>query len=120
MRGYRSLIIWQKARELVREIYSITNDLPKEEAFGLISQIRRAVISIPSNIAEGYGRQYRSEYVRFLNIARGSCYEVETQLILCMDLGFLNADRAGNAMGLLEEIGKLGNAMIHSLQNPNP
>ena len=101
MRGYRSLIIWQKARELVREIYSITNDFPKEEAFGLISQIRRAVISIPSNIAEGYGRQYRSEYVRFLNIARGSCYEVETQLILCMDLGFLNADRAGNAMGLL-------------------
>ena len=120
MRGYRSLIIWQKARELVREIYFITNDLPKEEAFGLISQIRRAVISIPSNIAEGYGRQYRSEYVRFLNIARGSCYEVETQLILCIDLGFLNADRAHHAMGLLDEIGKIANAMIRRLQSPTP
>ena len=116
MRGYQSLIIWQKARALVREIYMITADLPREEMYGLKSQLRRAVISIPSNIAEGYGRQYRPEYIRFLNIARGSCYEVETQLILCMDLGLLGEKQTKRAMDLLDEIGKIGNAMIKSLQ----
>ena len=116
MRGYQSLIIWQKARALVREIYIITADLPREEMYGLTAQLRRAVISIPSNIAEGYGRQYRSEYIRFLNIARGSCYEVETQLILCMDLDLLDEKRTKHAMDLLDEIGKIGSAMIKSLQ----
>ena len=94
----------------------ITADLPREEMYGLKSQLRRAVISIPSNIAEGYGRQYRPEYIRFLNIARGSCYEVETQLILCMDLGLLGEKQTKRTMDLLDEIGKIGNAMIKSLQ----
>ena len=119
MRGYKGLVLWQKARDLVREIYAITADLPREEMFGLKSQIRRAAVSIPSNIAEGYGRQYRTEYIRFLNIARGSCYEVETQIILCMDLGFLDEKQTRDAMRLLDEIGKIGSAMINRLQSPN-
>lgn len=79
MEDYRDLIVWQKSMELVRAVYALTKQLPKEEIFALSNQLRRAVVSIPSNIAEGYGRNSKQDYLRFLNIARGSKYEVETQ-----------------------------------------
>ena len=117
MSGFRELIYWQKARQLVQEVYRISAAFPTTEQYGLSLQLRRAVVSIPSNIAEGYGRASRAEYVRFLNIARGSCYEVETQLILALDLGFLNEEKAMQSFQLCAEIGKMLNAAIHSLEH---
>jgi four helix bundle protein len=80
IRNYRDLIVWQKSIALVTEVYSITRLFPKEELYGLISQIRRSAVSIPSNIAEGYGRYSTNDYIRFLQIAIGSLYEFQTQL----------------------------------------
>lgn len=78
--SYKDLIVWQKSIDFVDMIYAVTKSFPKEEQFGLTSQLRRASISIPSNIAEGWGRKYGNEYAHFLRIASGSLYEVETQL----------------------------------------
>ena len=116
MNHFEKLTYWQKARQLTKEIYTLTAGFPKEEQFGLSSQIRRASVSISSNIAEGYGRQYRADYIHFLNVARGSCYEVMSQLILCVDLGFIKEQQAQKAKALCEEIGKMLNSTILSLQ----
>ncbi len=86
VRSYRDLIAWQKALELVTEIYRISKKFPNEELFGLMSQLRRAAISIPSNIAEGQGRLGRKEFQHFLGNARGSLWEVETQIIIARNL----------------------------------
>ena len=85
LKNYKELIVWQKSYQLCIEIYRITKDFPKEEKFGLTSQIRRAVVSVPSNIAEGYGRKTTREYIRALYIAYGSHCELETQILLCGD-----------------------------------
>ena len=111
------MLYWQKARQLVKEVYQITSDFPTTEQYGLSSQLRRAAVSIPSNIAEGYGRASRAEYVRFLTIARGSCFEVETQLILALDLGFLKEDSAQKSFQLCTELGKMLSAAIQTLEN---
>ena len=116
MSSFQKLGFWQKSRVLVKEIYQLTANFPKAEMFGLTAQLRRAAVSISSNIAEGYGRQYRADYIHFLNIARGSCYEVEAQLILCVDLGLLQEAQCEQVLHLCEEIGKLLNATIQSLQ----
>ena len=92
MHNYHELKIWQEGRKLVKLIYSLTADFPKEEMYGLTSQIRRAVISIPSNIAEGTGRNSDKEFGRFLDYATGSLFELETQIILASDLNFINAE----------------------------
>jgi len=99
--------------DLVEEIYDLTKMLPREERYALTDQLRRAAISVPSNIAEGYGRGSRNEYIRFLNIARGSKNEVQTQLLLCVRLGYLSAEQIEMAFSLCEEIGKL----IHRLSS---
>ena len=117
MSGFEQLVYWQKARQLSKEIYVLSASFPKSEQYGLTQQIRRAAVSISSNIAGGYGRQYRSEYVRFLNIARGSSYEVESQLILCIDLGYLTEKQARKPMQLCTEIGKMLNAAIQTLES---
>ena len=96
MRNHKDLIVWQKSMALVRRLYEVTRAFPQEELFGLTSQMRRAAVSIPSNIAEGYGRIYDKERINFLSIALGSASELETQLIISNDLGFMNeADSAG-------------------------
>ena len=82
IRSYRDLVVWQKAMELVAEIYQRTRAFPMDEMFGLVSQMRRAAVSIPSNIAEGYGRASTGEYKQFLGHARGSLWEVETQILI--------------------------------------
>lgn len=120
MTSYKDLIVWQKSRVLVRKIYLLTLKLPKEEIFGITNQIRRAVISIPSNIAEGYDRGSNKEFVRFLKIAKGSAAEVETQLILCIDLGYLTLDDIKEVLALHDEIIRmLGTLIIKTEQRLN-
>ncbi|MBR6377445.1 MAG: four helix bundle protein [Oscillospiraceae bacterium] len=116
MRDYKDLAVWQRARELVQELYRLTEGLPREELFGLSAQIRRAAVSIPTNIAEGYGRQSLIDYIRFLKVARGSCYELETQLILCSDLGYLSEDETQTAFSLLKQTQKFLFSLIKSLE----
>ncbi len=118
MNDYRDLAVWQKATDLVMEVYKIIRRLPKEEVYALTEQLRRAVVSIPSNIAEGYGRGATKDYCRFLSIARGSKYEVETQLLICVRLGYVGKDEVVSAMSLCDEIGKMLNSIIIKLM-PN-
>ena len=92
IRSFRDLIVWQKSVALVTEIYRQTMSFPKDETYGLVSQMRRCAVSIPSNIAEGYGRRSTGDYVRFLQIAIGSVYELQTQLEICRNLGFLGTE----------------------------
>lgn len=105
--------------DLVEAVYHESAGRPADERFGLTSQIRRAAISIPSNIAEGYGRIHRKEYVHHLAIARGSTMEVETQLILAVRLGYAQRDEATDVWTLLQETGRLLHALIRSLR-PDP
>ena len=118
MESYRDLIVWQKSMLLVKEIYSIVRFLPKEEQYALSDQMRRAVVSIPSNIAEGYGRNSTNDYIRFLNIARGSKYELETQLHICVMLNYVTKEQVELALDLTQEIGKMINALVKKLM-PN-
>ena len=113
---YRELIVWQKAIDLVEEIYRLTMKLPKDELYGLVNQMRRAVVSIPSNIAEGNSRNSHKEYIRFLSIARGSKSEIETQLVICERLKYLDNGDLKHAVGLCSEVGKMLNALIKKLE----
>ena len=115
--SYRSLIVWQKSMELVKTVYKITNTFPQEELFGLTSQIKRSVISIPSNIAEGKGRQTNKEFVQFLYIALGSLYELQTQMELAYELDFI--DRIEDVENLMIEIEKMLNALIKTKRHSN-
>jgi four helix bundle protein len=117
VKDYKELITWQKGMLLAKELYKITEMLPKEERFGLIDQLRRAGVSIPSNIAEGYGRESKNEYIRFLRIARGSLYEIETQLHLCISIGLLLKSQTADAFSLCSEIGKMLTATIRTIQS---
>ena len=112
MHNFKELIVWKKARILVKEVYKISDLLPDTEKYGLKSQIHRAVVSIPANIAEGCGRKTDPEMNRFLDISNGSSYELETLLILCIDLNFLKSIDCEFAMNLNEEIQR----MIRSLK----
>jgi len=114
---YRDLLVWQKAIELVTDIYRVTRGFPKDELYGLTSQIRRAAVSIPSNIAEGQGRLTRGEFRQFLGQARGSYAELETQLIIARNLGYLS--QPGNLIEQLAEVGRLLNGLLSSLTNDN-
>ena len=116
MKDYKELISWQKAMLLAREIYKLTEMLPREERFGLSDQLRRACVSVPSNIAEGYGRESKNEYVRFLKISRGSLYEIETQLYLCISIGYLLKSQTAAAFALCTEISKMLTATIRTIQ----
>ena len=115
MNSYRELTVWQKSMDLVENVYTLVKKLPREEQYALSDQLRRAVVSIPSNIAEGYGRNAAKEYVRFLNIARGSKYEVETQLLICVRLHYLQQPEISLSMALCDEIGRMLNSLIKKL-----
>ena len=114
-KSYRELVVWKRSMELVREAYKLTQHLPKEEIYALSSQIRRAAVSIPSNIAEGNGRNTTKDYVRFLSVARGSKYELDTQLQICVDLQYLTLEQIDNAIRLSDEIGRMLNVLITKL-----
>ena len=113
--GYKGLIVWQKAMDLVVETYRIIKSLPREEQYALCDQMRRAVISIPSNIAEGHMRKTKKEYVNFLSVARGSNAEIQTQLLICVRLGYVKEEAVSKAAGLAEEVGKMIQAIIQKL-----
>lgn len=110
--SYRDLIVWQKSFDLAKRIYKFSEGFPKNEIYGLTQQIRRAAVSIPSNIAEGYGRQHRPEYRQSLAIAYGSLCELETQYSLAIDLNFVSIDH--DIDGLIKEVGK----MLYRMLNP--
>ena len=114
--SYQDLIVWQKAMELTTEIYRLVKKLPKEELFSLSDQMRRAAVSIPSNIAEGQDRNSSKEFVNFLSIARGSKAELETQLQICVKVGYLADTDISEAAQLLKEIGKMLSALISKLK----
>lgn len=113
--SYRELIVWQKAIVLVKQVYEVTHSFPDEEKFGLISQIRRSAISIPSNIAEGWGRSSSKSFSQFLFIARGSLFELETQLYIAKELGFITD--LSSIESLLSEIGKMLNAILSKFKD---
>jgi four helix bundle protein len=109
---YTDLDVWKQSREFASFIYELTFDFPKAEQFGLISQMRRCAVSIPSNIAEGCGRQHLKETIQFLNIARGSLYELETQIFISKDLNFIKNIQLDICIQKVEKIGKLINGFI--------
>jgi len=109
------LIVWQKSHELVLRIYEITKDFPQYEMFGLTSQIRRASVSVPSNIVEGKARGSNKEYKRFLLMSRGSLEEVKYQLMLARDLKYIDDKRYKEVLDLMDEVGKLLNGLIKKL-----
>jgi len=117
MNNFKKLIVWQKSRELVKDIYLITKKFPKEEIFGLTSQIRRATVSIALNIVEGSGRGTDKEFARFLDIAFGSALEVEAQIILSSDLEFITNEEYDILNLKIEEIQKMINKLTNSLRN---
>ena len=106
-KGYKKLVVWQKADELAFQVYCASKDFPKEELYGLTSQLRRAAVSVPTNIAEGSGRQSRNETKQFANIAMGSLVEVEYLIGLSKRLGFLSDTRYQTLVCLRDEVGAL-------------
>lgn len=115
VRNYSELVVWQKAMDLVEKIYEVSKRFPKEELYGLISQIRRAAVSIPSNIAEGQGRKSTSEFLHHLSYAHGSLREVETQILIAGRLRYLPASEIDSVMTLTSEVGRLINGLANSL-----
>lgn len=117
MKTYREIKAWQKAMVLVTGVYSQTNGFLESEKFGLTNQMRRAAVSVPSNIAEGFGRNSLPDFIRFLNIARGSLFELQTQMEVCLNLHFVDVVAHSKFDNDIEEIVKLINALIKGLKN---
>lgn len=115
--GFRQLVAWQKAYQLSLDVYRMTSGFPSSEMYGLVSQMRRASVAIPANIAEGYNRQHRKEYLQFLSVASGSLAELETYLLLSHDLGYVNADRFASLDDLRKNVGRVLSGLIRSLQS---
>lgn len=115
MKSYRDLVVWQKSMQISVLIYELIIKLPENERYGLIPQIKRSAISIPSNISEGYGRNYKKDFSRFLQIARGSLYENQTQLELSLNLGFIEENDLKEIKELSLEIEKMLNSLIKKL-----
>jgi four helix bundle protein len=113
--GYRDLLVWQKGTALAKAVYQLTAEFPSEEKFGLISQMRRAAVSIPSNIAEGQARNTTGEFIQFISHAEGSAAELETQLTIAIDLGFLPAGDAVPCADSIAELRRMLNGLRRSL-----
>ena len=117
IRSYRDLKVWQEGMNIAEACYQITKTFPKEELYGMTSQIRRSAVSIPANIAEGYGREYRAEYIQFLRIAQGSLKELETHLLLCERVKLATNQVILPLLNQCESLGKMIRSLIRSLQN---
>ena len=111
---YQDLKVWQKAVDLTTEIYQLVKQLPQDEHYVISDQMRRAVVSVPSNIAEGRGRGSNKEFVRYLLMSRGSLWELSTQLVICERLHYLNNEQTSNAKQMITEISKMINALANS------
>jgi len=125
-KAYRQLEVWQIGMELASAVYELTAQFPEEEKYGLVSQMRRASVSIPANIAEGYGRDHRGDYLRFLSVARGSLMELETHIILAVKLSLVQRRDVRNCWQLAQRVGSMLTKLTQSLkktpknQNPRP
>lgn len=115
--SYKELFVYQKSFDLCLKIYKTTEEFPKSELYGLTNQMRRAAVSIPSNIAEGQRRRSRKEFLQFLSISRGSCAELETQISLSISLGFISPDKGNELLKYADEVSMLIYKMIRSLEN---
>ena len=115
--SFRNLVVWQRGIELTVAVYKLTSVFPDTEKFGLTNQMRRAAVSIASNVAEGYGRATRGEYLQFLGHARGSCSEVETQIVIAKELGFGSKDQLRKAEEPCNEVGRMLGAVMKSLRS---
>lgn len=115
--SFRQLAVWQRSIELTVAVYKLTSVFPDTEKFGLTNQMRRAAVSVATNIAEGYGRSTKGEYILFLGHARGSNSELETQIVIAKELGFGSTDQLRNAEDLCNEVGKMLGAVIKSLRS---
>jgi len=120
VRSYQDLVAWQKAMELVTEIYRVSQKFPKEEVFSLTSQIRRAAVSIPSNIAEGRGKFSKGDFQYFLGHARGSLSEVETQILIARNLNYITNTEIDHIMELAGEVGRLLNGLLAAIKKRSP
>ncbi len=115
MNGFRDLLVWQKGMELVSKVYKLQESFPKEEQYALSSQIRRSAISIPSNIAEGYGRHHKQDFARFLEIARSSLYELQTQLEIVKNVGYLTDGELSQVIVVCHDLEKMLNSFIKTI-----
>ncbi len=115
IKDFKELRIWQKGIEIVKTVYILSKQFPKEELYGLSSQMKRSAVSIPSNIAEGFRRYHNNEYRQYLYITMGSAAELETQLIISKELGFLNEDQLGEILKEIESLSKMVRVLISKL-----
>ena len=115
IKPYRDLVAWQKAMALVTEIYRVTHNFPRDELFGLTSQLRKAAVSVPSNIAEGRGRSSLGEFRLFLGNAMGSLAEIETQILIARNLEFIDETTSSSLLDLSSEVGRVLNGLIASI-----
>ena len=115
--SYKDLIVWQKSMALTGDIYKITEKLPKSETYGLADQLRRAAVSVPSNIAEGHGRKTSKDFLHFLSIANGSCMEMETQLLICVQLKMLSNEDIKDLLTDINEISRMLTSLILKTEN---
>jgi four helix bundle protein len=117
MRDFKKLEIWKNGIELVKQVYELSNELPSSEKYGLKSQITRAAVSIPSNIAEGCSRNSEIEFKRFLEIAIGSLFELETQLIIIIELNLIETAKTEKTLALIQKEGKMISGLINRIKN---
>ena len=115
--NFKDLVVWQKAMDYVVLIYEMTGLFPSDEKYGITNQMRRAAVSIPSNIAEGQVKMSDKEFIRFLLVSKGSCAELETQLLLCVRLHYIENEKADQMISMVNDIGKMISGLIISLQN---
>ncbi|MFP4651026.1 MAG: four helix bundle protein [Phormidium sp.] len=117
IRDFKDLRIWQKGMEIAEKSYFLTKAFPKEEVYGMMQQIRRCAASIPANISEGYGRRSKADYARFLNIAQGSCNELQTHLILSERVGLCQKQQIEEIINLLQEDTRMIAALVNKLND---
>ena len=116
VRSYRDLKVWQKAMDLVVASYRVTRELPPNESYGLVTQIRRAAVSVPSNIAEGHGREHLGDYLRHLSVANGSLMELETQILIAERLGYMPAADVRGVLSATAEVGRMLAGLVRALK----
>jgi len=121
LKSYRGLDVWQKSVDLVVLVYQLANTFPSEEKFGLTSQMKKAAVSIPANIAEGYGRTHRGDYLRHLSMAKGSLAELETHMVVAGRLNLIKRKEARETWNVAQDVGKMLTKLIQTLQkDPKP
>ncbi len=117
VRSYRDLLVWQKSMDLAMEIYAVVKNFPKEELYGLTSQMKRSALSVPSNIAEGSSRRTTGEFMRYINIATGSLAEIETQIIFSSRLNYINKEITSSLLKQADEVSRMLQGLYNSLES---